>query len=113
MIDETALKKARADDRFGENVWLTVYFDGEPAAHRAIKPQLERLAATNLCGGEYGFVFAKLPTKLEKSAIIELVAQVLALVSENGVSTSIIDLDSSDDVEKSKFYTIWQAPSCQ
>lgn len=111
MIDQTTLANARNDAAFGDDGWLTFYLVGALEQHQAMKPALIELGAVNLEGAEYGFVYAKVPVSLNAVEIEERIAQVRDLAGKANVKVDIIDLDASDVVERSKFYTLWQASS--
>lgn len=70
---------------------------------------LEDLGARNLDGNEGGFVYAKVPVDLNVKDIERTIGAVRKIVSQAGIEIDIIDLDSSDDVEQSKFLSLWNA----
>ena len=111
MIDRTALADAQNDAAFGDDGWLTFYLDGAPERHESMKPALIELGAVNLERAEIGFVYAKVPVSLNVVEVEKRIDQVRALAGKAGVEIGVIDLDASTDVERSKFYTLWQAPS--
>lgn len=111
MIDRAALTNAQNDAAFGDDGWLTFYLAGSREQHESMKTALIELGAVNLEGAEYGFVYAKVPVLLSVVEIEERVAQVRDLAAKADVAIDIIDLDASTDVERSKFYILWQAPS--
>ncbi|WP_296718636.1 hypothetical protein [Erythrobacter sp.] len=110
MIDPSAFISAQNDPAFGDEGWLTFYLCGSFDQHKSMKVGLVALNAINLSGAEYGFVYAKVPTRLSEAEIRSLIEQVHGLATEAGVEIDVIDLDASADVAQSKFYTIWQAP---
>ena len=109
-LDRNAFERAKAHDAFADRCWLTFYLVGSAEAHAAMRSGLVELGGENLSGGEYGFVYAKLPVHLYLHDIEDRVAQVRTLCLETGVSLDLIDLDSSSGVEASKFFTLWQPP---
>lgn len=111
MIDRTALADAQNDAAFGDECWLTFYLDGAPERHEAMKPALVELGAVNLEGAEIGFVYAKVPVSLNVVEVEKRIEQVRDLAQKAGVGIGVIDIDACIDVERSKFYTLWQAPS--
>jgi hypothetical protein len=110
MIDRSALANAQQDAAFSDESWLTFYLSGSPDQHETMKAGLLELGAINLAGGEYGFVYAKVPVSLSEVEIEKRIEQVRDLAAEADVVIDLIDLDASADVERSKFYTLWQAP---
>ena len=108
-IDWTAVEDAKSHDAFENAAWLTFYLFGDPPLHQKMRPALERLGARNLEGSEGGAVYAKVPVELCVEDIEEKIDTVRAMASEAGVEVDIIDLDSSSEVEHSKFFTLWNA----
>lgn len=110
VIDDGVIQLALADNRFGSNAWLTFYLFGDPEALRAMKPGLIAMDAVNLDGEEGGCLYAKAPVQLERTEIERTVTNVRSLGSEHDVRVDIVDLDSSNEVASSKFFTLWTAP---
>lgn len=110
IVDDEAIQRALADDRFGSNAWLTFYLFADPEALRAMKPGLTAMDAVNLEGEEGGCLYAKVPVHLERTEIAKTVTNVRSIGSEHDVRIDIVDLDSSAEVGSSKFYTLWTAP---
>ena len=110
MIDRTAIEQARNDAAFRDGCWLTFYLAGPPDAHAMMLPGLVALKACNLDGAEGGFVYAKVPVELATSEIEARIALVRQLASDAEIEIVLIDLDASADVERSKFYNLWQEP---
>lgn len=108
-LDLDALAKAKADATFSEQAWLTFYLFGDPWRHDALKPTLGALGARNLGGAEGGTVYAKVPVTLDANDIEQTVDKVRHLASNVGLEIHIIDLDSSEDVERATFYSLWNA----
>lgn len=111
MINLTALTNAQNDAEFGDDGWLTFYLVGALEQHRSIKDALAGLGAVNLEGAESGFVYAKVPVSMNCVEIEKRIAQVREVVGKAEVEIVLIDLDASTDVERSKFYNLWQASS--
>lgn len=110
MIDRTAIERARNDAAFGDSCWLTFYLAGSPEAHAMMQPRLVALKATNLYGAKSGFVYAKVPVEIATSEIKGCISQVRQLASDAKIDIVLIDLDASADVQRSKFYNLWQEP---
>lgn len=108
-LDSDAVAKAKADAAFAEQAWLTFYLFGDPWRHHALKPALVALGARNLDGAEGGMVYAKVPVTLEARDIEQKVDEVRHLASAVGLEIHIIDVDSSEDVERTTFYSLWNA----
>jgi len=108
VLDQHAFERAKANPAFEDRCWLTFYLVGSTQAHSAMKPGLQELEGENLTGGEYGWIYAKVPVNLEFDHIGDRVARVRTLCFETGVILDLIDLDSSSDVKASKFFTLWQ-----
>lgn len=111
MIDRTALTRAQNDVAFGDDGWLTFYLAGALEQHVSMKDALIELRAVSLEGAEYGFVYAKVPVSMNVVDIEKRIAQVREVAAKAEVEIDVIDLDASPDVERSKFYTLWQATS--
>ncbi len=108
-LDADAVAKAKADAAFAEQAWLTFYLFGDPWRHHAMKPALVALGAQNLDGAEGGMVYAKVPVTLEVRDIAQKVDEVRLLASGIGLEIHIIDIDSSGDVERATFFSLWNA----
>jgi hypothetical protein len=108
-LDWDALASAKEDAAFAEDAWLTFYVCGDPSCHDAMKPALVALGARNLEGAEGGFVYAKVPVTLDAKDIEQTVNEVRHLAAKFGLEIDAIDLDSSDDIYKTKAYFLWNA----
>lgn len=104
-----SLDAAKAHPDFGDGGWLTFYLMGQPENHPSTWPEFRKLGAVNLEGEVSGFVYAKFPVSLDKQDIEKVVERVWAHSAEAELDCSIIDLDASADVERSKFFTLWTA----
>lgn len=93
MIDDEIIQEALADSRFEPSVWLTFYLFGDPAALKAMKPELIEMDAVNLDGEEGGCLYAKIPVQLDRNVIEKTINAVRSLGRENDVRIDIIDLD--------------------
>jgi hypothetical protein len=109
MIDREAFQKAKIDPAFRESGWLTFYLEGTPERHATMAPGLRKLGAVNLTDGVGGFVYAKVPVVIAEVEIVEQISNVSSLSEKAGIEIGVIDLDANSDVEKSKFYTLWQS----
>jgi hypothetical protein len=94
---------------FGGNAWLTFYLTGSHSNLESMATALKESGASNLDGAQAGFLYAKLPTKLELSELKRNVRNVRSLADQCGVNIDLIDLDSSSDVERSKFITLFKS----
>ncbi|MBO6609138.1 hypothetical protein [Altererythrobacter sp.] len=103
------LEAAKAHPDFAGQGWLTFYLMGQPENHRSSWPDFRELGAANLRGEEGGFVYAKFPVALNKNDIGAILERVLQLYSQAELDCSIVDIDASPDVERSKFFTLWTA----
>lgn len=74
-----------------------------------MKPALVALGARNLEGAEGGFDYAKVPVTLDANEVEQTVNNVRHLAAKCGLEIDTIDLDSSDDIQKTKVYSIWNA----
>lgn len=108
-LDWDALASAKADAAYAENAWLTFYLRGDPSRHHSMKPALIALGARNLEGAESGFVYAKVPVTLDAKEVEQTVNEVRHLAADCGLEIDIIDVDSSDDIQKTKVYYLWNA----
>ena len=107
-LDQAALEQAFADKRFGNSACLTFYLVGDPDNHLSMRANLEEMGASNLDGAEWGFVYAEVPIALNKDCVLRRIDQGASFAGEGGILIDLIDIDSSPDVESSKFYTLWK-----
>ena len=103
-----AISKARRMPEFDESAWLTFYLSAPPENLETISSLLGQIGGQNLDGSEGGFLYAKLPTKLELDDVRQRAEQVSELAQQCDVSIALIDLDSSCEVIRSKFLNLFQ-----
>ena len=109
-ILEQALGKAASSPDFGKNAWLTFYLCDQPDKLESLAIELAERGGVNLDGVEGGFLYAKMPVQLDAHDIERVASETSALARKHSIEVDLIDLDSSADVTKSKFFTLYKAP---
>jgi hypothetical protein len=101
-----ALSKAASSPEFGSDAWLTFYLCGDPSNLTSLADELAALGGRNLEGAEEGFLYAKLPVRLDAADIQRAAGETSALAEQHKVIVDHIDLDSSPAVGSSKFFSL-------
>jgi len=109
LLLKNALAKAASSGTFGDSAWLTFYLEGPTVKLESLVESLVPIGGQNLDGAEGGFVYAKLPVALQSDDIKQLASRVCSLATQHGVNVGLIDLDSTENVANSKFFTLYQS----
>jgi hypothetical protein len=90
-------------------VWLTFYLSAEPARLGPLADDLAKIGGSNLDGAEGAFLYAKMPVRLDAADIQRVAADVSAMAATHQVDLDLIDLDSSPEVSRARFFTLYKA----
>ena len=101
-----ALGKAVSSSDFGDEAWLTFYLCGASKNLTSLADDLANLGARNLDGAEGGFIYAKMPVLLNADDILRVAHETSALAERHNIIVDHIDLDSSPEVDSSKFFSL-------
>ena len=100
---------AAAPQFAGNRVWLTFYLCGPPEKLQIVSRGLADRGCLNTDGWEGGFLYPKLEADLTAAAILEVALAVQALCGLSQVEILNIDVDTSPDVKRSQFMTLYRS----
>ncbi len=95
----------------GARVWLTFYLCGKPFKLRPVAEALAEKGWRNTGDWEGAFLYPKLQVERTASAIVEVARLVQTLCEAHAVDILAIDADTSPDVRRSEFMTLFEAGS--
>ncbi len=93
----------------GEQLWLTFYICGEGV--RPIAETLKGSGWANVDDREGGFIYPKMQSAVSARAIMDVAHEVQELCDQHGAQILGIDADTSPDVERSRFITLFGTQS--
>lgn len=106
------LEEVDASPHFGgEDLWLTFYLSGLEQGLAAVAAALTDRGWINAGGWESGFIYPKKQVRKAAPDVLRLAREVEKLCDMHGAETLSIDADTSPDVERSKFVTLFQSPA--
>jgi hypothetical protein len=100
------LHNAASSPEFADDAWLTFYLCGEQSSLESLAGDLAALGARNLDGAEGGFIYAKMPVRLNADDVLRVATEIDALAERRRVIVDHIDLDSSPEIGGSKFFCL-------
>ena len=106
------LAKVEARPQFtGERLWLTFYLCGPPENLQTVSHALADDGWLNTDGWEGAFLYPKLEVERTAAAILAVAEAVQSLCRAHGIEVLNIDADTSPDVQRSEFVTLYRSPS--
>jgi hypothetical protein len=107
----TNLAKVEASPHFiGNRIWLTFYLTGRPEDLWRVSDALTAQGWVNTDDWDGGFLYPKVQSDRTASAIIEIARQTEQLCTDHGVEIINIDADTSPEVPRSHFITLFWSP---
>ena len=94
---------------FREDLWLTLYLAGQPEDLAELAGQLSADGWINVDGSDSGFIYPKKLARNHGEDIVELALRTSELCGHHAVELLTIDADTSPEVDRSKFVTLFQA----
>lgn len=88
------------------HLWLTFELTAAPSRLNALADELSKLRGVNLCDGDGGFMYPKLPVFNSVAHIKALIDRVLGLAIVHGVDVIAVDADTTTDRSTSQFAQI-------
>lgn len=108
QIRDSATRLSTSPD-FRENLWLTLYLAGQPEDLAELAGQLLADGWINVAGSESGFIYPKKRARNDCEAIVEMARRTSELCRRHAVELLTIDADTSPEVDRSRFVTLFQA----
>jgi len=106
----TNLAQVNAAPQFaGNRLWLTFYLSGSPENLQQVSQALAESGWLNVDGCEGGFLYPKVQTDKTETAIVDVALAAQDLCGAHGVEILNIDADTSCDVQRSEFVTLYQS----
>ena len=107
---EANLPKLEAQLEFsGDELWLTFYLTGTPENLRQVAEALNIRGWLNVDGWEGGFLYPKLKVGKSVEGVVGAAEATHELWALHGIEILNIDADTSPDVERSRFVTLYRS----
>lgn len=107
---KTNLAKLNAQPEFGaDRLWLTFYLSGPPENLQRVSQALEARGWANVGGWESAFLYPKVQVEKSTDAIVETAEVATELCAPHSIEILEIDADTSPDVSRSHFVTIYSS----
>ena len=106
---EANLPKLDARPEFGrDRLWLTFYLMGPPENLQRVSESLKARGWVNVDGWEGAFLYPKVQVKKSVEAVVQVAEATQELCDPHGIQILNIDADTSPDVERSQFVTLYR-----
>ena len=107
---EANLRKVDARPEFGgDQLWLTFYLIGPPENLQQVAETLKARGWVNVDGWEGAFLYPKVQVEKSVDAVVRAAEATQELCVPNDVEILNIDADTSSDVERSQFMTLFRS----
>lgn len=104
------LPKLDARPEFGaERLWLTFYLMGPPENLQQVSEGLKARGWVNVDGWEGAFLYPKVQVGKSVEAIVRVAEFTQELCAPHDIEILNIDADTSPDVERSQFVTLYRS----
>jgi hypothetical protein len=90
-----------------DQLWLTFYLSGSPERLQEVSEALDSGGWVNVDGWEVAFLYPKVQVEKSVEAILNVAEAAQELCARHGVEILIMDADTSPDVERSRFVTLY------
>ncbi|MEO1170163.1 MAG: hypothetical protein AAFW97_15775 [Pseudomonadota bacterium] len=90
----------------GKHLWLTYYLCAPPEKLEAAVPSLRTVGCINLADWDGGFMYPKQACAEHQEAMERQIGKVVELCVSGAVEVMNVDLDTSPNVQESKFHTL-------
>ncbi len=106
---EASLSKLGARPQFkGDRLWLTFYLMGAPDRLQQVSESLKACGWVNVDGWEGGFLYPKVQVEKSVEAVVGAAKATQKLCAPHGIEILDIDADTSPDVNRSQFVTLYR-----
>jgi hypothetical protein len=95
----------------GKRLWLTFYLTGPPERLKQVAETLDAEGWQNTGDWEGAFLYPKVQVDRTAEAIVDVARSVQALCQRHAVEVLNIDADTSPDVSRSQFMTLYRSDS--
>ena len=107
---EANLPKLDARPEFGgDRLWLTFYLMGSPEKLQQVAESLKARGWVNVDGWEGAFLYPKVQVEKSVEEVVRAAAATQELCVPHGIDILNIDADTSLDVERSQFVTLYRS----
>jgi hypothetical protein len=106
----TNLSKVQSSAEFrGDHLWLTFYLTGPPENLRQVAEALSVRGWVNVDGWEGAFLYPKVQVEKSVDGVVRAAEATQELCVRNDIEILNIDADTSPDVERSHFVTLYRS----
>ena len=112
LAEQFEANLSRLDERpefAGDRLWLTFYLMGQPDDLQQVAATLNTRGWVNLDGWEAAFLYPKVQVQKSVDAVVRTADATQALCVPHGIKILNIDADTSSDVERSQFVTLFRS----
>lgn len=95
-------------DFAGDGLWLTFYLVGAPEKLHQVSDTLKARGWINVDGWEGAFLYPKVQVEKSVEAVVGIAEATQELCVSHGIEILNIDADTSADVERSQFVTLYR-----
>jgi hypothetical protein len=105
-----SLPKVEASSEFnGNDLWLTFYLSGQPENLWRLSKALEAAGWVNVDGWESAFLYPKVQIKKSVDDVLRAAGATHELCARYDIEILNIDADTSADVKRSHFVTLYRS----
>ena len=104
----TNFSKVESSAKFDDQIWLTFYLAGAPANLRQVAESLNARGWVNLDGSEGAFLYPKVQVERSLEEVVRTAEAAHKLCAAQGVEILNIDADTSPELERSHFLTLYR-----
>ena len=112
LVEQVEANLPRLDERpefAGDQFWLTFYLMGQPDNLRQVAATLKARGWVNVEGWEGAFLYPKVQVQKSVDAVVRAAEATHALCVPHGIKILNIDADTTSDVERSQFVTLFRS----
>jgi len=107
---EANLPRLDARPEFGgDRIWLTFYLMGPPESLQEVSESLKAGGWVNVDGWEGAFLYPKVQVEKSIEGVVRVAEETQALCIPHGIKILNIDADTTPDVERSQFVTLYRS----
>lgn len=109
QVRENLPKLDAPPDFSPDRLWLTIYLMGQSDNLRLVAETLNARGWVNFDGWEGSFLYPKVQIEKSAEAVMKVAVATHELCVQHDVEILIIDADTSPDVERSRFVTLYRS----
>lgn len=108
QVEANLPKLAAQPDLGGDQLWLTFYLMGPPENLKKVSESLKARGWVNVDGWEGAFLYPKVQVVKSVEAVVKVADATQELCDPHGIEILNIDADTSQNVERSRFVTLYR-----